>query len=214
MISENDIFKLTPNANKNIVSGFVKWFNSYAPKFGVTTSARINHFLAQAAHETDNFRSLKEYASGAAYEGRKDLGNTQKGDGVKFKGRGIFQVTGRANYANYSKAMFGNANTLLNNPALLEQPQYAVLSAFLFWKDHNLNAIADKPNIWRGNYGKFTNLSPIEYITHVINGGTNGLNDRTNLLSKAFSIFIENPLNTIISWFFILIVVYVLFLKN
>src|SRR5690349_12430119 len=72
---------------------------------GIDTSARVAEFLAQACLETDYFKTLQEYASGVAYEGRKDLGNTYTGDGKKFKGRGIFQCTGRANYTIYGKRL-------------------------------------------------------------------------------------------------------------
>lgn len=170
--------KFAPAANKTILAGVDYYFQKYAPNFQVNTDKRIAAFMAQAAHESNNFKTLKEYASGAAYEGRKDLGNTVKGDGVKFKGRGIFQVTGRANYTTYSKKLF-NDTRLLNNPELLEQPEWAVLSALHYWNDKKLNALADA--------GNFT------AITKAINGGTNGLKDRQSKWSLITSLLSLTP---------------------
>lgn len=107
----------------------------------IDTSARVSEFLAQACLETDYFRVLEEYASGKAYEGRKDLGNTVAGDGVKFKGRGIFQCTGRANYAAYGKRL---GLDLLKEPALARRPDISVRIAVMYWNDKGLNAYADK----------------------------------------------------------------------
>lgn len=81
------------------------------------------YVLGTALHESDAFRTLNEYASGKAYEGRRDLGNTVKGDGVRFKGRGYVQITGRRNYSDWSKRL---GVDLIGNPALASDPQYAV----------------------------------------------------------------------------------------
>jgi putative chitinase len=107
----------------------------------IDTSARVSEFLAQACLETDYFRVLEEYASGKAYEGRKDLGNTVAGDGVKFKGRGIFQCTGRANYAAYGKRL---GLDLLKEPTLARRADISVRIAVMYWNDKGLNAYADK----------------------------------------------------------------------
>lgn len=108
---------------------------------GISTTARVAEFLAQACLETDYFRVLEEYASGSDYEGRKDLGNTVAGDGKKFKGRGIFQCTGRSNYTNYGKRM---GVDLLKEPALAARPDISVRIAVLYWNDKGLNVFADK----------------------------------------------------------------------
>jgi putative chitinase len=108
---------------------------------GIDTPARVAEFLAQACLETDYFRVLEEYASGAAYEGRKDLGNTVAGDGRKFKGRGIFQCTGRANYASYGKRL---GLDLLKEPGLAARPDISVRIAALYWNDKKLSPYADR----------------------------------------------------------------------
>jgi putative chitinase len=106
-------------------------------------AARQAAFLAQVAHESAELRYREEIASGDAYEGRRDLGNTQPGDGPRFKGRGLIQITGRTNYAACSLALYGDDTLLLNEPELLEEPQAAADSAGWFWSSHGLNAFAD-----------------------------------------------------------------------
>lgn len=135
--------------------------NAAMAEFSINTPARQAAFIAQIAHESGQFRYVREIASGAAYEGRADLGNTFKGDGIRFKGRGLIQVTGRANYAACGKVL---GLDLILFPELLEQPLYACRSAAWFWKSRGLNEIADA-----GDQVK---------ITRRINGGTNGLAER------------------------------------
>lgn len=130
------------------------------------------HWLAQVAHESGELRYTKELASGKAYEGRKDLGNTQAGDGVKFKGRGLIQITGRANYTAYAKFC---GYDVVAKPELLEQPVGAVKSAMWYWQTHGLNELADGD--------KFVT------ITRRINGGTNGLESRRKYLNRAKNVF-------------------------
>jgi len=108
---------------------------------GINTPARIAEFLAQACLETDYFRVLEEYASGAAYEGRKSLGNVVAGDGRRFKGRGIFQCTGRANYTEYGRRL---GLDLVKEPTLAARPDISVRIAVMYWNDKGLNIYADK----------------------------------------------------------------------
>ena len=124
-------------------------------------SLRLIHFLAQLAHESGNFKYMEEIASGAAYEGRKDLGNVMAGDGVRFKGRGPIQLTGRANYRKYGQQL---GIDFENNPAIVAIPSVGLLVACKFWSDNGLNELADKDDVVS--------------ITKRINGGTNGLADR------------------------------------
>jgi putative chitinase len=135
--------------------------NAAMAEFEINTPARQAAFIAQIAHESGQLRYVRELASGAEYEGRADLGNTMTGDGIRFRGRGLIQVTGRTNYKACGAALHLDLNLF---PELLEQPMYAARSAAWFWKTHGLNELADV-----GDQVK---------ITRRINGGTNGLAER------------------------------------
>jgi putative chitinase len=163
-----------------LMPSLADWMNRTCPSYEIDTPQEYCHFLAQACHETDHFNTLCEYASGRAYEGRVDLGNTQPGDGVRFKGRGIFQTTGRANYLQLGIKK-GRRDLFINNPELLEQPEYAVWSACEFWKTRGLNDAANHPDtdILKKKYkGSVIDVSPVEFISITINGGYNGMEDR------------------------------------
>lgn len=159
--------KICPLTSEGVLQKFVEPLNRLMPKYGIDTAVRVRHFIAQVAHESGCFNYTRELASGKDYEGRKDLGNTVAGDGVKFKGRGLIQITGRANYAKVSEALLGQEFALINDPALLESAEFAVSSACWFWKEKNLNAFADKDNLLA--------------VTKRINGGTNGMQHRIEL---------------------------------
>lgn len=151
------------------VDKFVPYLNGAMEHYQINTPARVAAFLAQLAHESGGFRYVRELASGRAYEGRKDLGNVYSGDGVRFKGRGLIQITGRSNYAALEKdlPLLG----LLQNPHWLESDRWAVWSAGWFWNKKGLNALADD--------GLF------KQITRKINGGYNGLADRYKYYERA-----------------------------
>ncbi len=140
---------------------FVAPLNAAMVEFGISTPARQASFLAQVAHESGQLVYVRELASGAAYEGRLDLGNVQPGDGTRFRGRGLIQVTGRTNYAACGRAL---GLDLLAQPALLEQTINACRSAGWFWQSHGLNALAD--------------VGDQVAVSKRINGGTNGLAER------------------------------------
>lgn len=154
--------------NKTVVEGLSKHLPAEMEKAGINTRLRIAHFLAQLCHESDHFRTMREYASGAAYEGRRDLGNVRAGDGRRFRGRGPIQITGRYNYEKYGKKL---GIDLVNKPELAETPEIGVKIAVQYWTDNNLNALADKDDVRR--------------ITKRINGGYNGLKSRIAMLENA-----------------------------
>lgn len=143
-------------------------------QFGIETAMQKAHFLAQLAHESDNFATAEEYASGSAYEGRKDLGNTHSGDGRRFKGRGLIQLTGRANYAAYSQAMYGD-DRAIRSPEMLADLPDAALAAGWYWDKRKINAAASRDDLVQ--------------VTRLINGGLNGIEDRRAKLDKAKKLF-------------------------
>lgn len=156
--------------------------NATMAKYEINTPLRACHFLAQVLHESGKFVYFEEIASGKAYEGRKDLGNTEAGDGVRFKGRGVIQITGRANYLKLSKDF---AVDFVAEPAKLATTKYGILSAGWFWKWKGLNALADADDILK--------------VTKKVNGGTNGLDDRKLHLANAKKVLMPttpSPLNS------------------
>jgi predicted chitinase len=175
LVTLDQLRKIAPKGNARLLGALVEPLNEYMPKYGVTKPIRIAHFLAQAAHESDSFRAVVEYASGKAYEGRKDLGNIYPGDGVRFKGRGIFQCTGRANYEAYGRKL---GLDLVKNPDMAAEPEVSVRIALEYWKAKGLNGWADRDDVIM--------------ITKRINGGRNGLADRQRYLAKAKAIFPED----------------------
>lgn len=174
--------------------------NNCFDKYAINTPQRQACFLAQVMHESGGFKFLSENLNYSAtalmrtwgsrfpdldtadkyahnpekiankvYAGR--MGNIEEGDGWKYRGRGLIQLTGRENYANFGH----NASVdVLSNPDLLTTPEYATLSAGFFWNKRNLNEYADKMDI--------------EGITKKINGGTNGLEDRKARTQKVLSV--------------------------
>ncbi len=162
-----DLQGICPRARVDILEGVIRAIPTLSTRFGIHSGLRLQHFMAQAAHESDGFHTMEEYASGRAYEGRHDLGNTQPGDGVRFKGRGPFQLTGRFNYRSYGRALGLDLET---HPELASDPYTGMLIAAQYWSDHNLNSSADGDQL--------------VHITKAINGGLNGLADRKNYLAK------------------------------
>ena len=151
---------------------FLPHIEAAMAEFGIDTPARQAAFLSQVGHESGGLRWLTELwgptPTQERYEGRKDLGNTEAGDGYKYRGRGLLQTTGRYNYAKTGEAL---GLDLLDMPELLATPEAAARSAAWFWQAHKLNAPADA-----GDYVA---------ITRKINGGLNGYAERLALYELA-----------------------------
>lgn len=182
------------------------------PEYQINTWLRAAQWIAQVGHESGDFRVTTENLNyrvsalttmfgrrisppDAARLGRDDakgqkanpegianviyggdwgarnLGNTQPGDGWKFRGRGLIQVTGRSNYSACSRALYGDEQILLNEPDILAEPDGAIRSACWFWNSRKLNALADREDL--------------EGVTRLINGGTNGMDDRRTRYTRA-----------------------------
>lgn len=149
------------------------------PKYQINTGLRIAHFIAQAAVETQWFRYLSELGSGKdanhdgyddylqQYDFRKDLGDSHVGDGDKYRGRGLFQLTGLFNYTVYATKL---SLPLITNPAMAAQPEVAVLTACLYWSDRKINGMADADDC--------------QAVTKKINGGLNAYSDRLAVTTK------------------------------
>lgn len=185
-----NIFLLTHQGTIDIYQPIL---SEMLPKYHIDTLERVRCFLAQVGEESNGLTATAEGASGKEYEDREDLGNTHPGDGAKFKGRGLIQVTGRVNYAACSKFLFGD-NRLLDQPVLLELPRHAVESACWYWNTHNLSAVADHDDTWSftahhpaGTWNKF------QWITIMINGGLNGYDQRLKFYTRARQVITSLP---------------------
>ena len=173
-ITQLQLLQILPNA-RPVAGVFVSVLNTAMSRYGIIGQLRVAAFIAQVGHESAQLRHVREIwgptAQQAGYEGRSDLGNTVKGDGSKYRGRGLNQVTGRANYAACGEAL---GLDLITRPDLLELPQYATMSAAWFWSTRGLNTLADQ--------GQFVK------ITRRINGGLTGQDDRQALYDKALKV--------------------------
>ena len=167
------LFALAPGARPaSIRAGLASAMPRVITLAGLTSDLRLAHFFAQCAHESAGLTTTREMGDAAYftrhYEGRRDLGNTQPGDGARFHGRGLIQLTGRANYAHASKELCVD---LVAHPELVEAFPYAAIIAALFWRDHGLNALADADDA--------------RAVTRDVNGGLNGLASRLTFLAHA-----------------------------
>lgn len=177
MLTERQLIQIYPLAGHR-AGAFLTPLNEAMDRWEIDHPKRIAAFLAQVGHESGQLRYVKELGSDR-YLSRYDtgplalrLGNTPEpdGDGQRYCGRGLIQVTGRNNYQACSRALFGDER-LLAQPQLLEQPRWACESAAWFWQSRGLNALAD-----RGEFNR---------ITRHINGGLNGLDERLKLWARA-----------------------------
>lgn len=173
----NIIPQIAPGVSLSSIAPYAPFWDVNLTRWGITLPQSIGAFIANVAVESANFKRTLEYASGEEYEGRKDLGNVINGDGVKFKGRGLIQITGRTAYQQCSRALFGN-DCLLTAPSMLESPQNALNSACYFFSTYKpeLLATTKLPETWihpgPHQYTKF------QWIVILINGGLNDYDAR------------------------------------
>ena len=168
LINQAQLIEICGHTPQDFLQKLVPGLNQALNKYQINKPLRIAHFIAQVAHESGAFQYMEEIADGADYEGREDLGNTQPGDGMRFKGRGLIQLTGRSNYESFSKSM---SIDFVTNPKQVAELPYAILCAAWFWDTNKLNPIADQDDI--------------KGITLTINGGLNGFEDRKHYLQAA-----------------------------
>ncbi|ATE76060.1 MULTISPECIES: glycoside hydrolase family 19 protein [Pseudomonas] len=184
MIVTQQLQSIMPNARSQ-AGVFISALNTAMSHRNINTPKRIAAFLAQVGHESGQLQYVRELGNNQ-YLSKYDtgtlaarLGNTPEpdGDGQKYRGRGLIQITGRNNYRQCSLGLFGDER-LLALPELLEQPQWAAESAAWFWERNGLNELADRDQF--------------NSITRRINGGLNGLQDRLETWARARSVLCQS----------------------
>lgn len=173
-ISLQQLRSIMPNLSSSRANLYLPALNTALAQGGLNNCPRKAAFLAQLAHESGQLIYWEELASGKAYEGRRDLGNTQPGDGVRYKGRGPIQLTGRANYRAAGKAL---GLPLEQNPKMVSEVNVGFRTSIWFWNSRGLSNIADA-----------NTQSAFDRITRAINGGYNGKADRDMFWRRAKSV--------------------------
>lgn len=176
VVTLNELSQVMPHAKQTLLQGYLPHLQSALAEFEINTYLREAMFLAQIAHESGEFRFMRElwgpteaqkrYEPGTSLAAQ--LGNTQKGDGKRYMGRGVIQLTGRANYREYGKIL---GKDLEGDPDQVATPELAFRTAGLYWKKRNINQPADRRDI--------------RAATKLINGGFNGLDDRIQYYERA-----------------------------
>ncbi|WP_062999301.1 glycoside hydrolase family 19 protein [Nocardia mikamii] len=167
---------LAPKANSDTLRKYLPYLNKAMLAAGITTPEREAAFLAQVLHETDQLKTLTEYGDRNYFDSNygpqtavgRSLGNTQPGDGARYRGRGALQITGRSNYAAAGKAI---GVDLVHHPERADDPEHAFDIAAWFWRSHHLNDAADADDL--------------NAVTRTINGGDNGAAARRKYYDKA-----------------------------
>jgi putative chitinase len=141
-----DLLRAATGSSREHAALYAPHLDAACSAYGITSRDALAAFLAQLAHESGSLRYVREIDDGSAYEGRVDLGNTEAGDGKRFPGRGLIQLTGRDNARRFRDAMrsrFGGSPDFEANPDLIEQPKWACLSAAWYWDTHGLGQFAN-----------------------------------------------------------------------
>ncbi len=179
MVTEDQLKQIMPNLPQDKRALYQPFLDKAMTEFEINTPLRVAAFLAQIAHESAEFKFMREIWGPTAAQKRyeptttlsKNLGNTQPGDGKRYMGRGPIQITGRANYQRYGSAL---GIDIVNNPDTAANPDVAFRVAGLYWKKNGLNELADQ--------------QMFKTITKRINGGFNGLEDRQKYYARAKSV--------------------------
>ncbi len=178
----------TPNAANS--ASLIAALDKYSAEIGVDQPHRLAQLVPQVMVESGSLKFNKEIwgptAAQKRYEGRADLGNTQKGDGSKFRGYGLLQVTGRANvtqFYNWCKRQSMNPPDFIAKPDLIATAPWSGVSALWYWDMRNLNVLAD-----RGDN---------ENISRKINGGLNGYEERLEYYDRTALVFLGYAVNEI-----------------
>jgi putative chitinase len=169
VITDSDLQQIMPRLPQAKRELYLPFINKIMEIYEIDTPLRASAFLAQIAHESAELRFMEELWGPTEQQKKYEppsavatsLGNTQPGDGFRYRGRGPIQITGRANYKKYGDKL---GVDLVGNPDLAATPQYAFSTAGLFWKSNGLNELAD--------------VQDFGAITKRINGGLTGLQER------------------------------------
>ncbi len=211
MFSQEKFTKIVHHGNWDYFKAYNECLEEVMNSFEINTPLRKAHFLAQVCHESGGFKHVvenlnysntglnkvfKKYfptLSSAAsfhrqpekiankvYANRMGNGTEASGDGWKYKGRGLIQLTGKTNYQNFSTA---TGQDFVAKPEMVAEPKWALTSACWFWKSRNLNKYAD--------------LDDVKTVTKLINGGFNGLEDRTLLLGQFKKLYADLAANPV-----------------
>ena len=178
MVTDSQLQEIMPNLPAAKREQYLPFLNRAMEIYEIDTPLREAAFLAQVAHESGEFRYMEEIwgptSAQLRYEPPSDLatrlGNIDPGDGERYKGRGVIQLTGRANYQKYGDLI---GVDLVDTPTLASNPQIAFTVAGLYWQTNGLNELADE--------GDF------ETITRRINGGLNGYDNRVKYYERALN---------------------------
>jgi putative chitinase len=173
-VTPDELAQIVPGMPAAKIAEYVAPLNAAMERGGIDNPVRQAAFIAQLAVESDSFRTFEEYASGRAYEGRADLGNTQDGDGERYKGRGAIQITGRHNYESLSQ--FTGVD-FVAHPELVEAPENAFTTAVWYWQSRNLNQVADSAGIVR--------------VSELVNGGHHALERRVADFQRGLDVLLR-----------------------
>lgn len=171
MINARQLAAILPRCPGDKLEQYSRYITAAMVEAQINSVTRAAAFLGQLAHESGEFRWMEELADGSDYEGRTDIGNTEPGDGVRFKGRGPLQITGRGNYRAASGPL---GIDLVEHPEKAAEPEVGFRIAAWYWTTRRCNGLADSLDFVG--------------ITRAINGGLNGYEHRLHYYRLALEV--------------------------